>query len=228
MIRIGHRGACGYELENTISSFQKALDLNVDVIEFDLRKCKSGELIVIHDKTWDRTTNAVGLVSNTTFAEIKAIQHINGDPILRFEELLDFIDRRAKVNIEIKDEGIEHEVVRIIKHYTANRNWDFDDFLVSSFNHYQIKTIAEQNQSIRVGALMEGLPVSFDSCFAGIPLYSAHLCHDYINAQFVEQAHAAGAKVYVWTVNETEDIECMSLLGVDGIISNFPDRVEKT
>jgi len=101
-LKIGHRGAMGYEPENTLRSFKKALDLKVDMIELDVYVCKSDELIVIHDDKVDRTTNGQGYVVNKTFEELRTLDAGKNEKIPTLSEVLNLVNRKAKLNIELK------------------------------------------------------------------------------------------------------------------------------
>src|SRR6056297_2287931 len=105
VLKIGHRGAMGYEPENTLRSFKKAIELNVDMVELDVYVCSSGELVVIHDDKVDKTTNGKGYVSEKSFDELRKLDAGMGEKIPTLQEVLDLIDKRAKVNIELKGKG---------------------------------------------------------------------------------------------------------------------------
>ena len=99
MLKIGHRGARGYAPENTLKSFQKAIELGVDAVELDVQLCKSGELIVMHDDTVDRTTDGSGFVKKLKLKDLKKLDAGMGERIPTLEEVLDLVNRRVKVNI---------------------------------------------------------------------------------------------------------------------------------
>ena len=117
MLKIGHRGATGYAPENTRASFAKALELGVDGIELDVHVCESGEVVVIHDERVDRTTNGKGKVREMSLPELKGFNSGTGEPILTLEEVLDFVNRRAIIDIELKAEGISHSVADVVLKY---------------------------------------------------------------------------------------------------------------
>ncbi len=225
VIKIGHRGAMGYAPENTLKSFKKALELNVDAVELDIYVCKSGELVVIHDDKVDRTTNGKGYVVEKTFEELSALDAGEGEKIPKLSEVLDFIDRKVKVNIELKGVKTAKPVQELIEKYVKNKGWEYDDFLVSSFNHYELKKFRKLNPKIKIGVLISGIPRGFLEFAEMLNVYSINLCFKFINQECVNDAHNHNLKVYVWTVNDSEDIERMKTLGVDGIFSNFPDRL---
>lgn len=102
ILKIGHRGAMGYVAENTIESIKKALEFKVDGIEIDVHKCKSGELVVFHDFTLDRMTNGTGEISQYSLLELKKLKVNDEYEIPTFEEVLNEIDKKCFINIELK------------------------------------------------------------------------------------------------------------------------------
>ena len=225
VLRIGHRGARGYEPENTRLSFQKALDLKVDMIEFDVYNCKSGEIVLFHDKRVDLLVKDSGYVTDKTLSQLKEYDLGKGEQVLTLDEALDFIDRRAKVNIEIKGEGIARAVNSIIERYIHEKKWALDDFLVSSFNHYELVEFKQLNPGINIGAIIAGIPIGYAECAAKVNAYSIHPSKEFISRSLVDDAHKRGMKVFVYTPNAPEDIKMMKSIGVDGIFSDYPDRI---
>lgn len=224
-LKIGHRGAMGYAPENTLKSFKKALELNVDMIELDVYACKSGELVVIHDDKLDRTTNGKGYVVEKNLDELRNLDAGQGEKIPLLSEVLDVIQRRSKVNIELKGENTAKPVHDLIENYVKNKSWEYEDFMISSFNHYELKKFGELNKNIKLGALIVGIPIGFAEFAQKINAHSVNLCVEFINQEFVDDAHRRGLKVYVWTVNDFDEIKRIKNLHVDGIFSNFPDRL---
>jgi len=225
LLKFGHRGAMGYAPENTLKSFKKAIDLNVDMIELDVYICKSGELVVIHDDKVDRTTNGKGYVIEKTLTELKKLDAGEAEKIPTLDEVLDFINRRVKVNIELKGENTANAVNEIIHKYVKEKDWDYDDFFVSSFNHYELKRFHILNKNIKLGALLVGIPIGYAKFAEKFNAYSVNLSLEFINKDFVDDAHRKGMKVFVWTVNDKDDMKRMKKLNVDGIFSNFPDMI---
>ena len=102
LLKISHRGACGYEPENTLASFKKAIEINADMIELDVHVCKTGEVVVIHDEKVNRTTNGKGYVSQKNLESLKKLDAGKGKKIPTLIEVLDLVNKRVKVNIELK------------------------------------------------------------------------------------------------------------------------------
>jgi glycerophosphoryl diester phosphodiesterase len=225
IIIIGHRGACGYVPENTLSSFAKAIECNVDVIELDVRRCASGELVVFHDAKVDRITDGYGLVATKTIHELKQLTVLGTECISTLEEVLDFIDHRVKVYIELKDFGVIEDVLVIIDFYIQHKQWNYGDFLIASFDHTQLRHIKGGNKAITVVALMYGIPVSFGACASEINADIVSLDSEFITPQFVDDIHNRNMLVYVYTVNSKQELSRLSSCNIDGIVTDFPDLI---
>jgi glycerophosphoryl diester phosphodiesterase len=225
MLKIGHRGAMGYAPENTLKSFQKGLDLHVDMVELDVYVCKSGELVVIHDDKVDRTTNGHGYVIEKVLSELRSLDAGQGEKIPLLTEVFDLINRQAKINVELKGAGTAAPVAVLIEEYVKNKNWQYDDFAVSSFNHYELQAFNKLIPQIAIGALITGIPIGYAEFAEKVGAASVNLNIEFIDQAFVDDAHQRGLKVFVFTGNDPDDIKRMKQLGVDGMFSNFPDRL---
>lgn len=225
MLKIGHRGAAGYEPENSLLSFGRAMEFGVDAIELDVQKCKTGELVVIHDDCIDRVSNGIGLVSEKSLIDLKKLDTGKGQTIPTLEEVLDLINKRVPVNIELKGKGTAGLVSFTIDRYINKFNWDKNLFWVSSFDRDELIDFSRISPNISISFLFENitdedvfLAKSFGANSIGLSLES-------ISQDIVDKIHGYGIAVFVWTVNEQEDIKKMKLIGVDGIFSDFPDRL---
>jgi glycerophosphoryl diester phosphodiesterase len=225
ILKIGHRGACGYEPENTLRSFEKALQLGVDMIELDVRICKSGDLVVIHDDKLERTTNGEGRVSEKWLYDLRKLDAGKGEKIPLLEEVLDLISGKAKVNIELKEENIANYVFEIIEKYIKGDKWSQDDFLISSFHLPALQEFDNLNPDIKTGLLTFFLPKNLKKIVRKVNIHSVNPSATLINKNFIGDMKKKNTKVFVWTVNNPEDIQKMKLAGVDGIISDYPDRI---
>ena len=221
---IGHRGAMGHVTENTLASVQKALDLGVDAIEIDVFKIKGGKIVVFHDQTLERLSDASGPIEDYSWAALEQVELKGGHKIPVLEEVLDLTDRKVRLNIELKGAGTAADVDRIIQRYIGEKGWAMDDFIVSSFKWDELTALRQRNPQVPIAVLTGGDPK------AAIPT-ARELNAEAINPNFKQLTqentnamHEAGLKVYVWTVNEPEDILQMKQYGVDGIITDFPER----
>lgn len=224
-LKIGHRGACGYEPENTLRSCRKALGLNVNMIECDVQACKGGEVVVIHDRILDETTNGKGYIVEKYFEELLTLDAGKGEKIPTLEELLDLIDRRVRVNIDLKAERISKAVSDILEKYVRKHNWSYDHFLISSLNHYELLEFSKLNPNVKIGASTSSIPIGLAEFAEKMNAYSIHADQDFINQNFVADAHHRGIKVFVSTVNDPAEIKRIKALNVDGIFSDYPDRL---
>ncbi len=225
MLKIGHRGAIRHAPENTLISFQKAIELGVDGIELDVHLTSDNHLIVIHDDTLDRTTSGTGLVKGFTLEELKSlrIDKLYEIPIL--QEVLDFVDKRIFVNIELKGQNIAKPVADMVERYILEKNWTYEHFIVSSFDWNALQEVRSLNPNIAIGVLTQtdlGLAIAFAD------FIKAKSIHPYFHLLNDENSYAIsekGFQVFPWTVNEQEDIYKIKSLQVSGIISDFPDRL---
>lgn len=224
-LSIGHRGACGYAPENTLLSFETAIQLGVDAIELDVQCCQSGELIVIHDARIDRTTNGQGYVSELTFEELRKYKCASDQFIPTLEEVINLVNRRCVINIELKGPNTALPVFKLLESYVKTKGFAYKDFFVSSFNHHELLYFHKLLPQVETGALMEAIPVTYAAFVDDAQADVAVLCQDAITQAFVDDAHQRNKKVFVYTVNAQADIDSMKKLKVDGIISNFPDRI---
>jgi glycerophosphoryl diester phosphodiesterase len=215
ILKIGHRGAKGHVAENTLASFQKAIELGVDMIELDVYLSKDTIPVVIHDKTIDRTTSGSGLVSDF---DAKALQQL-GVPTL--EDVFILINHHCEINIEIKAFEAVESVLNLI-HSTHFRK---EKIVISSFDWNALQEVRFHDDILRIGVLTEtniDLALAFSKF---IKAYSIHPYYHLLMKENVIQMQSKNFKVYPWTINEPEDIIFVKSLNVDGIITDFPDRI---
>jgi glycerophosphoryl diester phosphodiesterase len=219
MKKIGHRGASGYKPENTLIAFKKAIDLNVDGIELDVHLSSEGEIMVIHDETIDRTTTHKGFVDNFTTSQLKEL----GIPTLI--DVLDLVNCNCFINIELKGIGTTKPVVELIENYILEKKWKYADFLVSAFDWKMLEEAQLLNPKIRIGVLTEK---DFDEALAfakKIKAFSIHPNYRLLTKENVALMQENGFEIFTWTVNSFEDIQKIKSFNVNGIISDFPDRI---
>lgn len=223
-ITIGHRGVCGHAPENTLISFSMALEMGVDAVELDVHLAKSGELVVIHDSTIDRVSNGKGLVADMTIEELKGYTLAWGEKIPTLAEVFDLINRRCIINVELKGPLTAKPVADLITKYVVEKGWGYEHFFVSSFNHHELFTFHQLLPEVLTGALLEGIPYKYAAFAEDIEATHVVLYLETVNKEFVVDAHMRGLKVFVYTVNDSNDMKHLLDMGVDGIITNYPDR----
>lgn len=220
MLKIGHRGSKGHVSENTIESFLKAFELGADGIELDVHLSADDEAIVIHDDTVDRTIkNAAGFVKDFTVAEFQKL----GVPTL--VEVFHILPEGAFLNIEIKDPKATKIVVEEIEKFVRLKEINYNKVVVSSFDWEILKEIKKLNPTIQLGVLTEeNLEEAFEVANE-LEAYSINPWFELLTAEFIELAHHQQFQIHTFTVNSPEDITFVKNLGVDAIISDFPDRL---
>ena len=226
---IGHRGAMGHIAENTIPSIKKAIELGVDGIEIDVFKCKTGELVVFHDEKLDRLTNASGFIESLELDSIKKITVLDQYRIPTLEEVLILIDGQIKLNIELKGQGTASPTNDIINQYINKGGWTNDKFIISSFKWDELEKIRSLNSLIPIAVLVntrvnpiEALPFA-----RKVKAIAINPNFKDLNQENIKEIQSNGFKVFPYTINELDDIERMIKLGVDAIITDYPERVNR-
>lgn len=149
----------GHETENTVASIQKALELGVDMIEVDVFKIKSGEIVVFHDDTVDRLSDGEGNVEDYKWTDLQRLNLTGNRKIPLLTDILDAIAHKVPLNIELKGAGAASDVNIIIQNYIKKKGWKLDDFLISSFNWNELKLMRQINPEIPIGVLTEDNPL---------------------------------------------------------------------
>lgn len=224
MLIIAHRGASGTQPENTLASFQKAITLGAEMIELDVHLCKTGELVVIHDYTVNRTTSGYGFVSNKTFSELKSLDTGNGEKIPTLNEVFELASGKAKINIELKGKNVATETATLIMSVIQEKKWKDEDFVISSFHHRQLKEFHALMPYVPIGILYEKYPAGYQKLAHELNASSINLSINHVNETLVEEIHQNGWEVWIYTINNLEEFEKMKVMGVDAIFTNFPER----
>lgn len=224
-LTIGHRGSKGYVAENTKESIQKALDYGVDGIEIDVHLCASGELVVFHDVTLDRMTNGSGELSSKSLKELRQLKVNNEYQIPTLEEVLNLIDKKCFLNIELKGKNTAIKTFEMVQYYIQNKGWNYDDFIVSSFQNHELETIFTREKKIPLAVLTKA---NIDEAIEFAKTINALTIHPnvaIVTQANIKKAQNLGYKINVWTVNDFDAIKKMKDYNVNAIISDFPDRI---
>ena len=224
MLVIGHRGAAGHAPENTLASVRHAIACGVDAVEIDVCLLEDA-LIVLHDDTLDRTTNGHGPYKDMRLADLRALNAGQGEPIPLLEEVIALTCGRIGLNIEVKEAGIAAQVVTAALVATAaHRAWRAQ-ILLSSFDIATSAALADLRGTMALGLLYEE---AFDAALARaltLGARSLHMSLATLNARDVARARARGLQVYVYTVNDDEALARCRAARVDGVFSDYPDRI---
>lgn len=218
--RVGHRGAAGHAPENTVAAIHAGIACGVDFVEIDLRRTADGALVTLHDATVNRTTDGRGRVNRLSLQEIKRLDAGNGTDIPTLQEAIETAAGRAGLLLELKDRGIAQQTVD-----TVRRTGFPGPLLYASFRHDELARVREADPDALLMVLFDRFPTA--SVARAMKYSPSHvgLRHSKATHRLVEAFHRANLLVFVYTPNRPSDIQRAISLGVDGIISNFPDRI---
>jgi glycerophosphoryl diester phosphodiesterase len=220
---IAHRGAGGHAPENTLAAFDKAIELGARWIELDVQY-HDCSLWVFHDLRLERRTNGRGRLNAKTTAALRKLDAGGGERIPFLHEALDRIGRRARVNVELKTaNGTGAAVATLLREY-LDRGWKPDDFLVSSFHLPELRDFKRRLPAIPLGVLLTGVPLDLAACGTDLGAAVLSVAADFAEPELIDDAHRRGMRVFVYTVNEPDDIVRLKRMGVDGVFTDFPER----
>ena len=214
---IAHRGASGYEYENSRAAFRRALMLDADAIELDVHATSDGVLVVHHDAE----IPGFGPIAALTQAEARQLRIRNGETLPLLQEVLDLVGDLT-VWVEVKSLPPEHDagLLAVLENGPAPNR-----YAVHSFDHRIVRRLGEACPSLRRGILLSAYlddPVAALRAVGATTLWQEW---QLVDLELVRRVHEAGAELVAWTVNEIGDLERLVRLGVDGLCGNYPDRI---
>jgi glycerophosphoryl diester phosphodiesterase len=232
---IAHRGASGHAPENTMAAFRRAVELGARFVETDLQITRDARIVAIHDFTLDRTTSGKGQVHLLTLEQIRALDAgawfgdhgagaFSGERVPTLKEILDFAKEHDVIfYLEIKSGpawGIEHAVVAALRDQNASAR-----VVILSFDPATLDSVRRLDSTMMTGFLCEH--ASSDLVERTVRAGARQLVArgDLITSDIVEKAHHAGLQVVAWTINEADQMRRLIAAGVDGIITDYPDRL---
>jgi glycerophosphoryl diester phosphodiesterase len=229
---IAHRGASGERPENTLSAFERALELHADMIETDLHLTRDGVVVIHHDASLARL-GARGEIRDHTAAELATLDAARGQgPVERVPTLLDLLDRygeRMQFNLELKVgesapyDGIEAKVLAEVEARGL-----LPRMLLSCFEDEVLRRLRAASAQARLAVLVSArkpAQVLERAARVGAEALNPHI--SLVDRRFVEAAHAADLRVYPYTANEEREMARLLDCGVDGVITNYPDRLRR-
>jgi glycerophosphoryl diester phosphodiesterase len=229
---IGHRGAAGEAPENTLASFQLALEQGADGIELDIHLSKDGEIMVCHDPTIDRTTNGNGYIVEMDAEEIKRYDaggwfsdQYAGERIPTLAEVFNLVPEHIMINIEIKYAYQGQLETKLIDLLSARNR--LENIVISSFDHKCLQRLKKAAPEVKIGLLYAANLIDHAGYAKqlGVDVYSIHPNYQLIEQADVLNAKAAGLQIYPYTVNSVNDYRSMLEFGVSGIITDFPRKL---
>ncbi len=223
----GHRGAMGHETENTLASIKKGMELKADMLEIDVFKIKSGEMVVFHDDDLNRITNAKGKIEEYTFDELRKVLVAGKHQIPTLQEVIETINKKVVLNIELKGSNTATDTYKIIEEY-KKKGWKNKDFFISSFRVAELQKMRSLSSEIAIGLLTYKDPI--ETIIKTGKELKAQAINPYfktLTSENVAIMKANNFKIYPWTVNEPEDIKNLQQLKVSGIITDYPERINR-
>lgn len=236
-VRIAHRGASGAGLapENTLAAFERAIQIGVDAVELDVRSTRDGALVVLHDPLLDRTTDRGGPVRELPLAQVREADagswfgpEFAGQKVPTLAEALDLMRRRALVVIEIKADHLAEAVLRVVDDLVVA-----DQVVIQSFSSETIRRVKAIDPAAPSALLVENLPTSPSRMRArrlvrevlSLGANILNIWHATLTPAFFEEARKRGLTVWTWTVDEAVVLRDMVQMGVQGVATNHPDRL---
>lgn len=223
--RVGHRGAAGYVSENTLRSFEKAVELGCDAVECDVRLTRDHIPVVIHDATVNRMTGGVGEIRRMTLAQLREFR-IGEQIIPTLEEVCALAKDRMRVILELKEKHMVRPLLRVVQRCGMTQ-----DVVFSSFAHEELVGLRLRDHTATIALLFSVLTRKFfrvPFIVGKAKVYGArevHVDRRILSESLVRHAHDAHVRVTAWTANDPKEISRLKSLGVDGIISDYPDRI---
>lgn len=240
---LAHRGASGHAPETTLASYRLALTMKVDFLELDVQMSSDGQLVAIHDTLLDRTTDAKGAVGEMTLQELKALDagswfnrsfpekarpEFAGEKIPTLQEIIDLArDSSARLYIETKNPELyppefEAKLIELIR-----RNGFSNRVVIQSFNARSIEKVKELDPSFLTALLVSDKEIDPVEATARSGAGELAINFKLLTSEVVRRAREKGLAVTVWTVNEEQDLKRMIELGVNRIITDYPDRLAR-
>ncbi len=239
-LRIAHRGASGRGLapENTLAAIERAIQTGVDAVEIDVHGTADGAVVVIHDSTLARTTDCQGAVRDLTLAEIRRADagswfdpSFEGERVPTLEEVLDLARHRALVLIEVKSDYLAEKVLQIIDSMDA-----VSQVMVQSFNPQTVHRTKLLSPGLPAALVVGKLPTQPSRVRARkmvrelleVGANALSIWHTVLTPQFFEEMRRRGVSVWTWTVDDQIVMRDLVHMGVQGIVTNYPNRLNET
>ncbi len=224
-----HRGASAYAPENTLAAFKLAIELNADMLELDVQQSRDKKLFIMHDAKVRRTTNGKGRISGLSSAELQKLdagswfgEKYADEPIPVLKNVLTLARGKATLNIEVKYDGQQDGMLQQVISSIYDTGFE-KDCVLTSFDFPLVDEIKRLAPELAVGYIFSRRGLRAKSFKAAVDILSVHFT--LVSKKFLRKSHKAGKKVFVWTVNSKWMMHHMCKLGVDGIITNYPDRL---
>ncbi len=223
---IGHRGAKGHVAENTIPSVKYAIDLGANGVEIDVFRCKSGEIVVFHDNNLSKILDVNLCIEDLDLRAIKSFQIESKYFIPTLEEILSLQLGDIILNIELKGKGTAIPTIEILKRHFTKGLLKNKNIIVSSFDWDELLILRSKSQKIPIGVLIDGNPVLALKFADKVNAVSINSNYKFLNKKNIDLINSKGYKLYPYTVNDEDEMKKLISYGVDGIITDYPDKLK--
>jgi glycerophosphoryl diester phosphodiesterase len=214
---IAHRGASGYEYENSRAAFRRAVMLDADGVELDVHATRDGGIVVHHDAE----IPGFGPIGQLSRTEARQVRIRNGEPLPLLSEVLELVgDREVYVEVKTLPEVHDEELLSVLDQGPAPARYS-----VHSFDHRIVRRLGSCRPAVRRGILLSAYLDDPVAAMRGVGATTLWQEWQQVDRDLVNRVHDAGFSIIAWTVNEIGDLERMARLGVDGLCGNYPDRI---
>lgn len=224
LLCFAHRGGRGHGTENALETIKKSLALGVDAIEIDVWLL-GDNLVVTHDRRLGRVIRGEGRLQDVDVTKLSELRHYDDSCVPSLLEVLEVVGSKALLNIEIKGPNTVSAVVEVTREFAKTSGVNLDNYIISSFDHQQLFWLKENAPEFRRGVLVCNIPLDYAACCEAIGAYSFHPNLEFIDQALVDDANKRGLEIVVYTVNDRDDFEMLSEMGVAGVFSDYPERV---
>lgn len=228
LLCIAHRGGPqffeSFLPENSLAAIARALELGVYAIEIDVFQVE-GELLVTHDRRLGRVVSGEGIITERSLDYLRQQKLANGEPMPNLQQVLALVGDKALLNIEIKGANSVPALTRTLDEFVTNHQGNYEQYIISSFDHQQLFQAMQQLPQVKRGVLIEGIPLDYAACCAPLKAYSFNTHLSFVTPELIQDAQQRGLKNWVYTVNHEDDWRLMSSLGVDAVFTDSPDRL---
>ena len=217
---IAHRGDQAHALENSLAAVRSALDISADMVEVDIRKSRDNQLFVMHDQRTGRTCERDLAIEASLAAEVASVRLKNGEAIPSLQDILGLVQGRVGLNLEIKSEGAGAlAAAQVVGSGYAG------DIVISSFKESEVSDARRILPSVLAGQIFDSFSVTDLPAYRTKGYGLVSLKRRTVTRDLVDACHERKIKVFVWTVNDIDDVQRLSEWGVDGIYSNLPEKM---
>ncbi len=225
MLIFAHRGVSGHFPENTLLAFQAALDANCSAIELDVFAV-AGELVVIHDRQLERTTNGQGYLDDYSIAQLQQLDAGKGQKIPTLWQVLQLVANRVMLNIELKGADTAPLLLAMLLKAKVELQLDLNNIIVSSFNHVVLQQLRQALPELKLGVLIAHRPLDGAAIAEQLHAFCLNCDRGFVDQELVADAHRRQIKVFVYTVNQQREALELKEMGVDGIFCNYPEEAQ--